>query len=199
MSTWLDSFLQKRSSEFFVRVDEDYLQDSFNLFGIKDRMTYFKEATNLLLNDQISQKVSDPKLIKKKAAILYGQIHQRFLSTPDGLEKMYKKYKKSHFPKCPRVYCKGVSCFPYGVTDQLGEHKLMFYCPGCNDVYKIQLPEIDKVDGAYFGPSYVHMLFQKYPDVIPNIKHQTYVPTVFGFRMCKESDVEVTNDDDSDL
>lgn len=192
--TWLETFLQKHSSAFFVRVDDDFLQDNFNFYGIKDRMTNFKEASNLLLNDQLSPKVTDPKAIKKKAAILYGHIHQRFLSTPEGLEKMYKKYRRSHFPKCPRVYCKNVSCLPYGVSDQPGEYKMMFYCPNCNDVYDLNLPEFENVDGAFFGPSYVHILFQKYPEIVPTQPQKRYVPNLFGFGLCKESDVQITNE-----
>ena len=194
--TWLETFLQKPSSAFFVKIDEDFLFDSFNHFGIRDKMTSFRDASKLLFSNQLPSKESEHDNVKKKAAVLYGQIHQRFLSTPEGLEKIYKKYRKNIFPKCPRVYCKNVCCLPYGVSDQLGECKLMFYCPGCNDVYKIQMKEFDKVDGAYFGPSYVHILLQKYPDLIPNIKHQRYIPNIFGFRMCNESDVEITKEDE---
>ena len=144
--TWLETFLQKPSSAFFVKIDEDFLFDSFNHFGIRDKMTSFRDASKLLFSNQLPSKESEHDNVKKKAAVLYGQIHQRFLSTPEGLEKIYKKYRKNIFPKCPRVYCKNVCCLPYGVSDQLGECKLMFYCPGCNDVYKIQMKEFDKVD-----------------------------------------------------
>ena len=189
--TWLSEFLEQPSSKYFVRIDQSYLTDSFNAFGLKQKMSMYQEAFDLISSNRV-RKGADSQVVARQASVLYGMIHQRFLLTEEGISAMHKKYNNGVFPKCPRVYCKSVSCLPFGVSDQPGEYTMKLYCPYCNDVYNMKDPVFANVDGAYFGPSYIHLYLQKYPVAVK--RHRHYVPNIFGFKLCDESDVHVKDE-----
>ena len=39
---WISWFCDLEGHEFFVEVDNDYIRDSFKLYGLKERITRFK-------------------------------------------------------------------------------------------------------------------------------------------------------------
>ena len=39
---WISWFCDLEGHEFFVEVDNDYIRDSFNLYGLKERIPRFK-------------------------------------------------------------------------------------------------------------------------------------------------------------
>lgn len=188
MSKWLEEFLKRPSSQYFVTVEKEFMADSFNSFGLTTKMSHFSEAISLILRGTY-KKNTDKEIIEQQAVVLYGMMHQRYLETGAGIAAMRKKYKTGKFAKCPRVYCKNVSCLPFGVSSQPGEYSMKLYCPSCNDVYNMKDPTFSHVDGAYFGPSYVHMYMQEYPSDEYANKH--FVPSIFGFKICDESEVHV--------
>ena len=188
---WLDEFLKQPSSEYFVKIDKGYLTDAFNTWGLKDKVAHFAEAWALISKGTYKKNLSK-EIIEQQAMILYGMIHQRYLQTDTGIDAMHKKYKSGKFAKCPRVYCKMATCLPFGVSDMPGEHTMMLFCPVCNDVYCMKDPTFANVDGAYFGPTYVHMYLQQYRITAKHPKH--FVPSIFGFKICDESEVHVNED-----
>ena len=91
------------------------------------------------------------------------------------------------FGKCPRVYCSGQPLLPVGVTDQPFTTAVKLFCPKCEDVYNPKYGKYTNIDGAYFGSSFPHMLFQVYPNLAPKKTADRYVPRIFGFRMHKHT------------
>jgi casein kinase II subunit beta len=189
--TWIETFLEEPSSLYYVQIDMEFILDTFNSYGLREKMTKFREAQDLLIYNTMLQK-GDIRTIHRQASVLYGLIHQRFLSMGEGLRAIRQKYKQGVFPRCPRVYCKGTECLPYGITDQPGEHRINMYCPCCNDVYNVKDLRFALVDGAYFGPSYVHLYMQSWPS--PGQNRKRYVPNIFGFAICNEADVVVASE-----
>jgi casein kinase II subunit beta len=197
--TWLESFLREPSSAYFVEIPFDYISDTFNSFGLADTMHLFSDAF-LLLRENRYPKNADKSTVNRCAEILYGLLHQRFLATVDGQDLMHDKYRQNVFPRCPRIYCRNgqknaVQCLPFGISDRPGVEPVMLYCPGCKDVYRLHDPVFAHVDGAYFGPSYVHLLLQHYP-LASSPSRKQYVPRIFGFGLCQESDVNGMEEDD---
>ena len=110
---------------------------------------------------------------------------------------MYKKYTTEDcFYKCPRTFCNGTKCLPYGTSDDIGQSSLKMFCPCCHDVYHIPDSESENMDGAFFGPSWVHLFLAKYPDVMPKPPIRTYTPKIFGFKICPSSAVEFEEEEE---
>lgn len=190
--TWVEKFLSRPTSNLFVRVDKEFLQNSFNITGIKLLVEHFSPAYELIRQNTTKTAPPDVDLatIEKEAEVVYGIIHARYLQTKVGLKQMYTKYYSYAFQTCPRVYCKKATCLPYGVSEELNKHSVQFFCPYCNDVY-IADPMYKNVDGAYFGNSWVHIFYQTYlmGKTIPN-PPRLYVPKIYGFKIIRLSDVE---------
>lgn len=57
------------------------------------------------------------------------------------------------------------------------------YCARCEDTYNPKSSRHASMDGAYFGTSFAHILFQVYPALVPTKSADRYVPRVYGFKM----------------
>ena len=195
--SWLDKFLERPSSRLFVRIDQEFINSSFNLYGLKSQVDNFNLAYELLRKGRITSKSKDEyseSEVEESAELLYGLLHVRYLLTKPGMQLMIQKYVNNEFPQCPRVYCKGVQCLPLGISDEPGEHTVRMFCPCCNDVYNVTESDLKKVDGAFFGISWVHMFLFKYPQIIPKEPPKVYVPKIYGFRICHPEDAEEYSD-----
>ena len=60
---WINWFCEIEGHEFFVDVDEDYIRDSFNLYGIKPLISRYDEALEMILSSEIpdSEDLSNQK------------------------------------------------------------------------------------------------------------------------------------------
>jgi casein kinase II subunit beta len=90
-SPWISWFVSIRGNEFFCAVDEDFIQDEFNLTGLSPVVPYFDHALDIILDLEGSQKElsEDQQDIAETAAeVLYGLIHARFIMTSKGMQKM---------------------------------------------------------------------------------------------------------------
>lgn len=184
-------------AELFIEVDDDFINNSFNLFGIRKKVGNFNDAYEYIKRRDHGL----DQMFVEDARRVYGLLHARFLLTRQGLEKMKLKYDDNKsLPQCPRVYCKGCKCLPYGIYEEFGREKVKFFCPSCCDIYNPEKQAHMKIDGSYFGPSWVHIFLQKYANVLTyNENQRVYVPKIFGFRIFHDVDSydsyeESTND-----
>jgi casein kinase II subunit beta len=93
-----------------------------------------------------------------------------------------EKYKKCDFGRCPRVFCRSHPLLPIGLSDLPHTKSVKLYCAKCEDVYSPKSSRHASIDGAYFGTSFPHILFQVYPTLIPQKSNERYVPRCFGFK-----------------
>src|SRR5690242_7587902 len=77
------------------------------------------------------------------------------------------KYKKAEFGRCPRVLCQVQPLLPVGLSDQPYANPVKLYCPRCEDIYNPKSTRYTSIDGAYYGSTFPHMLFQAYPHLLP--------------------------------
>ncbi|KAH0901451.1 hypothetical protein HID58_040954 [Brassica napus] len=188
-TSWVSWFCNLRGNEFFCEVDDDYIQDDFNLCGLNHQVPYYDYALDLILDVDFSQgeRFTDEQneLVESAAEMLYGMIHARYILTSKGLASMLDKYKNYDFGRCPRVYCCGQPCLPVGQSDIPRSSTVKIYCPKCEDVYYPRSKYQGNIDGAYFGTTFPHLFLMTYGHLKPQKAAQSYVPRVFGFKLHK--------------
>lgn len=181
---WISWFCNLRGNEFFCEVDDDYIQDDFNLCGLSGQIPYYDYALDLILDVESSLEEQN-ELVESAAEMLYGLIHVRYILTTKGLAAMLEKYKNAEFGRCPRVYCCGQPCLPVGESDIPRQGTVKIYCPKCEDIYTPRSRFQDSIDGAYFGTTFPHLFLMTYAHLKPQKTSQSYVPRVFGFKVHK--------------
>ena len=108
---------------------------------------------------------SDLSVIESSAELLYGLIHQRYITSRPGIQQMLEKLEMGHFGSCPRVYCNGSRPVPVGLSDTPGQQTVKLYCPSCQDIYTPPNSRFHSVDGAFFGTTFGCLFFMTFPDL----------------------------------
>ncbi|KAG8080507.1 hypothetical protein GUJ93_ZPchr0007g3733 [Zizania palustris] len=187
-TSWISWYCNLRGNEFFCEVDDDYIQDDFNLCGLSSQVPYYDYALDLILDIESSHgdmfTEEQNELVESAAEMLYGLIHARYILTSKGLAAMLEKYKNYDFGRCPRVYCCGQPCLPVGQSDIHRSSTVKIYCPKCEDIYYPRSKYQD-IDGAYFGTTFSHLFLMTYEHLKPQKPSQRYSPRVFGFKLHK--------------
>jgi len=92
--SWIAWFCSIRGNEFFVEVDEDYIQDEFNLTGLSAEVPFFDYALDTVLDvdspnaDALTEEQQET--VDAAAELLYGLIHARYILTVKGLNAMVR-------------------------------------------------------------------------------------------------------------
>ncbi|KAJ6342268.1 hypothetical protein OIU78_010238 [Salix suchowensis] len=183
-TSWISWFCNLRGNEFFCEVDDDYIQDDFNLCGLSSQVPYYDYALDLILDIESSHEEQN-ELVESAAEMLYGLIHARYILTSKGMAAMLDKYKNYDFGRCPRVYCCGQPCLPVGQSDIPRSSTVKICCPRCDDIYYPRSKYQGNIDGAYFGTTFPHLFLMTHGHLKPQKVVQTYVPRVFGFKLHK--------------
>lgn len=108
---------------------------------------------------------SDLSVIESSAELLYGLIHQRYITSRPGIQQMLEKYEMQHFGTCPRVWCNGCRVLPVGRSDTPGQETVKLYCPSCQDLFIPPNSRFHSVDGAFFGTTFGCLFFMTFPDI----------------------------------
>ena len=133
--SWIAWFCSLKGNEFFCEVDEEYIQDDFNLSGLSSMVPYYDYALDLILDvespndDMLTEQQHE--LVESAAEMLYGLIHARYILTSRGMVAMLEKFKQCHFGRCPRVFCNNHPCLPVGTSDVFRTATVKTFCPKC--------------------------------------------------------------------
>ncbi|KAG9128208.1 casein kinase 2 regulatory subunit [Ceratobasidium sp. 392] len=167
--TWITWFCSLPGHEYFCEVGEDFIEDDFNLTGLNGLVPFWREAMEMVLDvePEDALKIPDVSIVESSAELLYGLVHQRYILTRPGLQAMVEKYEAGHFGTCPRVFCNSCHVVPCGRSDLPGLETVKLYCPNCNDIYSPPSSRFQGVDGAFFGTTFAHLLFQTYRELAP--------------------------------
>uniref|UniRef100_A0A8C6SHZ4 Casein kinase II subunit beta n=1 Tax=Neogobius melanostomus TaxID=47308 RepID=A0A8C6SHZ4_9GOBI len=164
--SWISWFCGLRGNEFFCEVDEDYIQDKFNLTGLNEQVPHYRQALDMILDLEPDEELEDnpnqSDLIEQAAEMLYGLIHARYILTN----------------RAGKVST-GNACF----LNIPGEAMVKLYCPKCMDVYTPKSSKHHHTDGAYFGTGFPHMLYMVHPEYRPKRPANQFVPRLYGFKI----------------
>lgn len=108
---------------------------------------------------------SDLSVIESSAELLYGLIHQRYITSRPGIQQMAEKYELQHFGTCPRVHCNSCKVLPVGLNDSPGHETVKLFCPSCLDVYTPPNSRFQTVDGAFFGTTFPSLFFMTFTEL----------------------------------
>ncbi|KAK5581044.1 hypothetical protein RB653_001072 [Dictyostelium firmibasis] len=186
---WIPWYCNLKGNEFFATIDEDYINDDFNLTGLSSLVQFYDSALGIILDSDPDDPLSEDQqeALERSADILYGLIHARYILTPKGLAHMHEKFKKAEFGRCPRVFCQNQPVLPVGLADMQGVDTVKVYCPRCNDIFNPKYRRHSHIDGAYFGTTFPHLLLITYPELIPTKPPQQYIPKIYGFKIHKSA------------
>eukprot|EP00752_Nemacystus_decipiens_P010801 g9608.t1 len=190
-STWISWFVTLRGNEFFCEVDEDYIQDDFNLTGLSTMVPYYEYALDMILDVEmpVGQTLTEEQqeVVESAAEILYGLIHARYILTSRGMQGMFDKFQVGAFGRCPRVYCQGQNVLPAGLSDVPRNCTVAVYCPKCQDIFHPKSTRQANIDGAYFGTTFSHLFLLAHPELIPSRPSQAYCSRIYGFKIHQTS------------
>jgi len=182
----------------FCEVERSYIEDGFNLYGLRSFVSNFSDCLDLIL-DRIGADDSDDSHLTQSACTLYGLIHARYIITAHGLDAMYNKYAAKEFGTCPLIQCFGQPVLPVGLRDEMGADTVKIFCPKCKCVY--HPPPLRSrsnhgpvshssstngtIDGAAFGTTFPHLFLMTFNNLVPDAlsPETSYTPRVFGFRV----------------
>ncbi|KAH3763563.1 casein kinase II subunit beta [Pelomyxa schiedti] len=209
-TSWIQWYTSSRGNELFCEVDEEFINDQFNLYGLSSIVPGYTGALDIILDneeeeeegyeeeeDEVEEEddgtgrivrhskksAQEHEMLMRNAELLYGLIHARFIQTSRGMTLMLEKYRQGIFGKCPRYLCNGQAVLPVGLSDIPRQQPVRLYCPRCEDVYIPKVQKHANIDGAYFGTSFPHMLLLQYPELVPPKPAAKYVPKIFGFKI----------------
>jgi len=186
--SWISWFCSLKGNEFFAEVDEEYIQDDFNLTGLSSLVPNYEYALDMILDSDTDDLTEEQtEIVESAAEMLYGLIHARFIITSRGLAQMVEKYNNAEFGRCPRVFCQGQAVLPVGQSDIPRTNTVKMFCPKCQDLYYPKLSRHTNLDGGYFGTTFPHLLLQTYPELVPVKPSFSYVPRIFGFKIHRSS------------
>ena len=167
---------------FPPQVDEDYIQDDFNLSGLGASVPYYDHALDLILDaDPPPLATSGPggapgsaapgggltdeqhDLVESAAEVLYGLIHARWIVTARGQAAVLEKHRSGDYGRCPRIACGGACVLPLGPSDVPRQATVTVFCPRCGDAYHPRSRGAAALDGAYFGTTAAHLLLLTHP------------------------------------
>eukprot|EP00949_MAST-11_sp_MAST-11-sp1_P001725 g1725.t1 len=124
VESWVEWFLMQEGHEFFCEVDRGYIEDTFNLYGLRQEIPHFKSCLNIILDISDISGIGSEAGLDQHVMDLYGKIHARYILTKRGMERMLRKYRIGEFGVCPMMECAGQPVLPMGLRDQLRYHEV---------------------------------------------------------------------------
>jgi casein kinase II subunit beta len=184
--TWVEWFCRLKGNEFFVEVDDEYIQDDFNLTGLSQIVPYYDDALGIILDEDDQDQVpeEDQAMLETACQMLYGLVHARYLLTTKGIQALHEKYVSGVYGLCWNETCASSKKYtlPMG-SDLVGQGGAHVFCPNCGECYVPRNPKLTQLDGAYFGSSAAHMLVLQFKNSIEPGSTLPYTPLLYGFRI----------------
>ncbi|KAH9386610.1 casein kinase II subunit beta [Nematocida major] len=174
---WVDRFVHGFADSLIVRVDQPFIDDPFNLFGLSEHIKGYDKLIRVLRGEEYEPHSHE------LTVSLYYMIHQRYIVSKKGLEAMHSIISSGVFGKCKRVFCNGFPFIPIGLNEKPNRSTAKLFCDQCKQIYE-PTNELGKIDGCAFGPTFPHLFILMYRNLFPKRRENIeYNPRIFGFRV----------------
>lgn len=177
---WITHFTDKKENRYLCKINETFLADRFNFFGLKEKIEDFEEAYQVIRDKRAS-------FNGETEADVYYLAHQRYIYTSSGLESILDKVLNYEYGKCSRIGCKEIPLIPLGLSNEPRKFGTKLYCHNCNNVYEPRT-SLKHLDGCAWGLGYAHFLILAYPFHFEKKAYEPYIPRLFGFRIVQSED-----------
>eukprot|EP01138_Halocafeteria_seosinensis_P014157 gb/GECG01014455.1/.p1 GENE.gb/GECG01014455.1/~~gb/GECG01014455.1/.p1 ORF type:complete len:304 (+),score=42.43 gb/GECG01014455.1/:1-912(+) len=180
---WVEFLHRTPPYSFLCQVDLSFMEDNFNLYGLRQVIPHFSVALSMILDTVDDEEDIQASDYFTEAVTLYGLIHSRFILTARGMTAMTQKFENEEFGTCPRALCYDSPVLPVGFHDEPFKSAARVFCPRCRDAFKPPIASLAQLDGAFFGASFPHLLLMQKPHLAPQAPSIPYEPRVYGFKV----------------
>jgi casein kinase II subunit beta len=136
---------------WLVDIDDYFLQSSVSYYDLNKKVSHCSRAAEIIKGgsaDNTAFTRAQMERLGTSVRRLYGLLHQRFVITEDGVQKVAAKVANAVYGLCPRVACQQSKLIPVGSTIEPDEDVVKLWCPKCHDIYESG----SDLDAAFFGP-----------------------------------------------
>jgi casein kinase II subunit beta len=136
---------------WLVDIDDYFLQSSVSYYDLNKKVSHCSRAAEIINGRSADNTAFTRSQIERfgtSVRRLYGLLHQRFVITEEGIQKLAAKVGNAVYGLCPRVACHQSKLIPVGSTIELDEDVVKLWCPKCHDIYESG----SDLDAAFFGP-----------------------------------------------
>lgn len=175
---WIGNFLKRPENIGLLQIQDSFLDDKFNMVGL------LKNIPNLNRCFETIRNISSSKY-EKEETILYYLLHQRYVLSTSGMNKMLERISKKFYGECRRMGCEDYPLIPIGLSNIPKISSVKLYCNNCINVYDPN-NSLSQLDGCSFGNTFPHLLVLTFKDKFNRKKYGNYVPRIFGFKIYNE-------------
>ncbi|KAF9765063.1 Casein kinase II subunit beta [Nosema granulosis] len=183
---WAGEFFKKKENTFLARIDDSFIEDSFNLVGLNKKVDNLKKSYNAIIDKTKSQDYIEE-------SCLYYLLHQRYIYSMSGLEAILEKVMNKEYGTCSRLGC-SAKLIPVGESNEPRVSPTRLFCHVCSCLYMPKGP-IKALDGCAWGTSFPMFLIITFPYKFKQKNNTPYVPRLFGFRVCPQDNFDSLEDE----
>lgn len=183
---WAGEFFKKKENTFLARINDDFIEDSFNLVGLNKKIENLKRSYNAILD-----KTGSHDYIEESS--LYYLLHQRYIYTITGVEDILEKVMNKEYGTCPKVGC-STKLIPCGESNDPRVSATRLYCHNCVCLYMSKAP-IKALDGCAWGTSFPMFLILTFPFKFKKKATTPFIPRLFGFQVCEQDYFDSLDED----
>lgn len=177
---WILNFLSKQQNKYLERIQDSFLDDRFNFYGLKEKVENFEDSYMAIQNTKTSKNIEDE-------GKLYLYAHQRYIFTKAGSESVLDRVLDKEYGSCPIYGCDGSPVIPVGLSNEYGKYNTKVYCHNCGNVFEPK-GSLKKLDGCAWGTGFCHFLILSYSYQFDKKPLVPYTPKLFGFKLSELED-----------
>lgn len=180
--SWIVRFMTDKKNGYLDRIPDFFLQDRFNLYGLKEKIEDFEDAYQAIQDRKESINYDTESTV-------YFLIHQRYVCSKQGMETILERVLNWEYGTCSRIGCRDVPYIPIGLSNEPRKSSTKLFCYNCSGLYEPR-GSLKKLDGCAWGTGFAHFLILSFSYHFEKKAAEQYVPRVFGFQIAEPDEYD---------